>query len=174
MLEREKTAETVEFIKNQRITLADVNGENLPPRPSAAEADATVEGVDVNGNGIRDDVELAIFERYPNSARIRAAMLQYAMGLQLELTQVFNSDTWKAAVIQSGRGSGCLFSTSPDVSLSDTEDVVRAAFAIGQSRIDEVQNLVLSTNQRKEKDDEITKYTTTYGGTNEQDCDVEI
>ena len=84
-LEQRRAEEVVEFIRAQKITLNDVNGVNLPLAPDPAEVDATVEGVDANKNWIRDDVELAIFERYPNDARIRAAMLQYAMGLQLEL-----------------------------------------------------------------------------------------
>ncbi len=59
------------------------NGKHLPLTPNKEENDATVAGIDNNGNGIRDDVELAIFAKYPNSAKIRAAELQYAMALQL-------------------------------------------------------------------------------------------
>ena len=89
--EQQKTQETVEFIRSQKITREDVMGERLPPVPDPMLADATIEGVDANTNGIRDDVELAIFERYPNDVRIRSAMLQYAKALQLYFTMVFNS-----------------------------------------------------------------------------------
>ena len=62
---KEKTAEQVAKIHATKLTLDDVFGKNLPPEPSA-EADKTVQGIDANENGIRDDVELAIFKEYPN------------------------------------------------------------------------------------------------------------
>ena len=61
-------------------------GKNLPSDPGAL-ADATVQGVDANQNGIRDDVELAVFKEYPNSAKTRAVLLQYALALQMEVIQ---------------------------------------------------------------------------------------
>ena len=85
-----KTQEAVNRINNRTINLEDVLGKNLPPKPDQQLSDFTVAGFDVNDNGIRDDVELAIFEKYPNSAKIRAAMLQYAQALQLEFNEVFN------------------------------------------------------------------------------------
>ena len=81
----EKTNEQVAKIHAIKLTLDDVLGDNLPPAPE--NPDATVEGVDQNKNGIRDDVELAIFAEYPNSARTRAVLLQYALALQMEVTQ---------------------------------------------------------------------------------------
>ena len=66
----------VERIHNARITMDDVMGKYLPPDPGA-DGDKTIEGVDANKNGIRDDVELAIFNKYPNSAKTRAVLLQY-------------------------------------------------------------------------------------------------
>ena len=74
VLQGEKnTSEQVAKIHATKLTLDDVMGKNLPP--SYAEAtegkpdyDATVPGIDENKNGIRDDVELAIFKEYPNSS----------------------------------------------------------------------------------------------------------
>ncbi|MEX2052382.1 MAG: hypothetical protein WD991_01645, partial [Candidatus Paceibacterota bacterium] len=74
----EKTALQVEKIHNTKLKLSDVMGDNLPLDPGEM-ADDTVEGVDANSNGIRDDVELAIFREYPNSAKTRAVLLQYAL-----------------------------------------------------------------------------------------------
>jgi hypothetical protein len=82
----EKTNKQVEKIHSTKLTLDDVFGRNLPPDPGA-EADKTVQGVDANTNGIRDDVELAIFKEYPNSTKTRAALLQYALALQMGATQ---------------------------------------------------------------------------------------
>lgn len=89
----QKTEEQVAKIHATKLTLDDVMGKNLPPDPGGA-ANATVEGVDANQNGIRDDVELAIFREYPNSAKTRAVLLQYALALQMEVTQsVVNEGT---------------------------------------------------------------------------------
>ena len=41
-----------------------VNGHTLPPEPDKTVNDSTLLGVDVNGNGVRDDVERWIYERY--------------------------------------------------------------------------------------------------------------
>jgi len=42
----------------------EVNGHTLPPEPDKATNDATLLGVDVNGNDVRDDVERWIYETY--------------------------------------------------------------------------------------------------------------
>src|SRR3989344_4972301 len=87
-----KTAAMVEKIHATKLSLDDVMGKNLPPDPGA-EADKTVAGIDANQNGIRDDVELAIFKEYPNSAKTRAVLLQYALALQMEVVQpIINKD----------------------------------------------------------------------------------
>jgi hypothetical protein len=39
----------------------------LPPDPGVA-GEATIEGIDTNGNGIRDDLEIAIYNAYPDNA----------------------------------------------------------------------------------------------------------
>src|SRR3989338_10716424 len=111
-LEKMKTEEVVARIHSQKLTIENVNGEPLPPPPDPVQVDATVEGVDANQNGIRDDVELAIFEKYPNDAKIRAAELQYAMALQMELTQVFNSDTLVVTLQKESRASSCIIETA--------------------------------------------------------------
>ncbi|MCR4281169.1 MAG: hypothetical protein NUV88_02440, partial [Candidatus Kaiserbacteria bacterium] len=106
--EQQRTQEVVAQIHAQKLTMNDVNGEHLPPPPDPALADATIAGVDANKNGIRDDVELAIFKKYPDSAKIRSAELQYAKALQMELTQVFNSETLVAAIQEEDRAYFCI------------------------------------------------------------------
>jgi len=104
----EKTQAVVEKIHSARLTMDDVMGVNLPPSPGDL-ADATVAGLDANANGIRDDVELAIFEKYPDSAKKRAVSLQYAKALQMEFTQPFLNTEIVVAVIQEiGRADACL------------------------------------------------------------------
>jgi len=42
----------------------EVNGHRLPPEPDKATNDATLLGVDINDNGVRDDVERWIYDKY--------------------------------------------------------------------------------------------------------------
>ncbi|MCW9054867.1 MAG: hypothetical protein OQJ98_02715 [Candidatus Pacebacteria bacterium] len=166
--EDEQTQEAIAFINAQKLNLADVTGERLPPSPDVALNNATVEGVDANENGIRDDVELAIFERYPGdqNIEIRAAMLQYALGLQLELTQVFNSETWVAVTQSEERASGCLLSVySVDVNeYTGLEDYFSAR--------SEVRGLIFNTEQRNEVENSIERYQTTFGLLQGENCDL--
>ena len=53
----------------------------LPPNLGPA-GDATLEGVDVNGNGIRDDIERWNHLTYPHSERLRRALIQEYHPLQ--------------------------------------------------------------------------------------------
>ena len=115
-LQNRRTAEQVVKIHATKLQLADVMGENLPPDPGA-EADKTVAGIDANKNGIRDDVELAIFEAYPNSAKTRAVLLQYALSLQMEAIQpIVNQETVTEVVREQSRAYVCIGDIIPRVS----------------------------------------------------------
>jgi hypothetical protein len=174
VLEQGRTEDAVAEIQATTLRMSDVSGENLPPVPDPNLVDATVEGIDANTNGIRDDVELAIFERYPDDPVVRSAMLQYAMGLQLELTKVFNEETWVAAVEESGRGLGCVLDTAPSTSLENTEEEIRAALAIGDARIEEVEELVLNSDMRLLRREEVYSFTTGHGSSDKpNDCDID-
>ena len=110
---KEKTDEQVAKIHATILTLDDVMGKNVPPDPGA-EADKTVQGIDANENGIRDDVELAIFKEYPNSAKTRAVLLQYALVLQMQMTlPIVNMETVTATVEDNeSRALNCIWSIS--------------------------------------------------------------
>ena len=163
VLVKKKTEEQVAKIHATKLTLDDVMGKNLPPDPGE-NANATIQGVDANQNGIRDDVELAVFKEYPNSAKTRAAYLQYAMMLQIELTQVFNSNTLVASMQEDGRAFGCLF------------DVVGGGRIMIQ-HTDSLKKIILNTDARKNKLEEIyKKYMTSYGDSaveDKSDCDID-
>src|SRR3990167_4490346 len=141
--EKERTQKAVAEIHAQKLTIEDVNGEHLPPPPDPALVDATIEGIDANANGIRDDVELAIFKKYPNSAKIRAAELQYAMTEQMFLVYVFDTGTWKAVAEEDGRASACIALTYPRSNLEIFLQTVA-------SRRKEVETLVFNTQARIE------------------------
>jgi len=56
----------------------------LPPDPGPA-GKATLQGIDSDGDGLRDDVQRSIALTFPESARTRAAMTQYAVAFLLSL-----------------------------------------------------------------------------------------
>ncbi len=152
LMDVDKTNAAVTAIHAQKITMADVMGTNLPPVPNKAENEATVAGIDKNNNGIRDDVELAIFEKYSNDKKLRAATLQYAMELQMELTKVVNSSTLIAVIQEEGRGSLCILNNEVDRY---------------------IEGLVFNTEIRESKRKEnLSKYMTSYALLNNEECDV--
>ena len=76
----DKTNEQVAKIHNTKLTMDDVTGKNLPPDPGA-EADKTIAGIDANKNGIRDDVELAIFKEYPDLGQNPSSLVAIRAGI---------------------------------------------------------------------------------------------
>ncbi len=110
-IDKVKTDEQVAKIHATKLTLDDVMGKNLPPDPGA-DADKTIAGIDENHNGIRDDVELAIFKAYPNSAKTRAVLLQYALALQAETTlPIVNEITATEVIREQDRSNMCVADT---------------------------------------------------------------
>ncbi len=154
LYDQDKTAAAVAAIHAARITLADVEGVNLLPQPNQEENDATVEGIDKNNNGIRDDVELAIFAKYPTDKKARAAALQYAMAEQMYLTKVTNTPTWKAVAEEVGRAGLCLLET--------------------KANRKDVDGLVFDTQARKDYKEKIFGFITSYGPAEGMPCDILI
>lgn len=160
VLERERTEETIAALTAIELTMEDVTGEKLPPPVFPEYRDTTVEGIDANKNHIRDDVEHAIFERYPDDTKTRAAQLQYAMAMQLYFTHVFNKETLDAVGLKRGRGLGCVWELVPtpwpDVDILTLNDEqlaelqVLSTQQVKAQRVfeDEVEALVLNTPER--------------------------
>jgi hypothetical protein len=67
---------------------------DLPPDPGEA-GKATLEGIDSNKNGVRDDVEIAIYEfaPRPDQETQRQALTQAAKGFQLSVLAGDKNDT---------------------------------------------------------------------------------
>ena len=69
--------------------VAGVNGDNelkiaLPVDPGK-EGEKTLEGVDTDGDGVRDDIQIAIYKRYPNDQLKQDALKQAAKAIQKEV-----------------------------------------------------------------------------------------
>ena len=126
VMEQRRTEEQIVKIRATKLTLDDVMGVNLPPSPDPAFVDATVAGIDANQNGIRDDVELAIFGAYPDSAKTRAALLQYALVRQMELTQkLINPEMVTTVAEQGARANDCLVEIVPYRGLENLEKATK-------------------------------------------------
>ncbi len=71
--------------------LAD-NNNGLPPDPGE-EGRLTIEGIDSDNDGVRDDVQIDIANRYPNNTNARLALRQLAKSLQKGFIAVKNNDS---------------------------------------------------------------------------------
>jgi hypothetical protein len=161
--EQQRTLETVKAIQSRKISMADVLGSNLPPQPYERENEATVAGIDKNGNHVRDDVELAIFAKYPNDAKVRAAELQYAMTEQMFLTEVFNTETWKAVAEQNSRAYACVGESFSPKSLQ-----------VLNTKLNEVDDLVFNSQLRKNARTNADSFTTSFALPNDNLCNVDL
>jgi len=175
-LKNERSREMVSIISQQHITTNDVLGTNLPPIPNPQEVNATVVGIDTNKNNIRDDVELAIFAKYPKNIKIRAAELQYAMALQMYFTKVFSKGTLRAVGLQTDRATFCLWDAvpAPWKNRSEMTQKLSTQYDITTTKVsDEVKNLVLNTKKRKDTYNQIyNKYFGSTGTGQQPYCDV--
>lgn len=189
--EQERTQKAVEMIRGRAVTLDMVMGRDLPPNPDPMLVDATVEGVDANDNGVRDDVELAIHRNHPDSARIRAAQLQYAIAYQNYFTDVFNKETMEAALEEDSRGYGCIFNTysvdrgyleGKDILEYTDEEIKYSNSLIKKHReaidplVKEVETSVINTEKRKLFWDNIySNFMTSFGSSGkDNDCDLDL
>jgi hypothetical protein len=163
-----KTNAQIEKIHNTKLTLDDVMGTNLPPDPGAL-ADQTVAGIDANNNGIRDDVELAIFNAYPKSAKTRAVLLQYALTLQMQMTlSVINKETVTATVEDNeSRADVCFWN------LSSRSDMKKFIADMDKYRTF-VENLQLNNKQRTNYlNNYIYSFVGSYAASN-NGCDLDL
>lgn len=167
LLDKKKTQEAVVQIQARHITIGDVLGANLPPAPNQAQNDATLVGVDANKNGIRDDIELALFSTSA-SARVRAAELQYVFAKQLALTSVFNSDTWVAFAVQENRGFQCLGQTLRREGVSE-DDLIPTVIA----RVEHLTASMLDTQLRKDTYERNMQFMAGYVLDRSHVCDVD-
>jgi len=170
MQDKQKTDAAVTFMFSQTLSPSAALGADLPPVPDAALNNSTLFGVDANHNGIRDDIEVAVFKLHPDSARVRAAELQYALEAQLELSSVFNQDTWVAEAKYEAHGINCLADTAVAVyPKGSTESITKPnAWRL------ETEALVFNTDARKQKRQQIQAYEVPFVDSSTTSCDVDI
>ena len=162
-----KTNEQVAKIHATKLTMDDVVGKNLPPDPGA-EADKTVAGIDANKNGIRDDVELAIFKAYPDSAKTRAVLLQYALALQMETMQsIVNRETVTEVVREQSRAHYCVGEIA-------SRDDIKKFIEIGDKLHGFIENKQRNTSERKKFRKDFVKYIGSYSESENEVCDINL
>ncbi len=170
MIREDKTKAIVEKIHNTKLTMADVTGDNLPPDPGD-EADKTVEGIDANENGIRDDVELAIFREYPDSAKTRAVLLQYALALQMQFNQeIVNQETVIAVTQEGDRAYLCIgeiFERN-----DENEEIMEKYFIDSDLLRSFVEEAQVNTLERENKEKDFFKKIGSYNSL-EHYCDID-
>ncbi len=174
-IEKQKAQKIVPEIHNQKLTIDDVMGKHLPPKPNAQLNNSTLEGVDFNKNGIRDDVELAIFKLYPDSARIRSGALQYAKAMQMHFRKdITNDDIFIAILQEKSRGGSCFYHILPKIDFNLSEKEINEAFRIKDKKKEEIYDLVFNTAVRKNKENEnYEKYSIIYSNIKKSNCVID-
>ena len=111
---------------------------NLPPDPGPAGM-KTLEGIDSDKDGVRDDVQRFIVERYGESERAVAALMKVAKTAQLQMlsADTIDRDGAKKLGDQSMRDIACLNSSNEKL--------------IGDRAVTKVALQVMNTPQRLEK-----------------------
>ena len=184
VMNKKATEEAVAKIHATKLTLDDVEGKDLVALSSeghektgAPDYNATVAGIDANGNGIRDDVEQAIFNAYPqslssdgagaNNARTRAVLLQYALALQMEMTQtIVNTETVTAVIENKDRALNCIWSIS---SRADMKKFIEET----DKNEKFVEKLQINNDSRKKYQEDFYKYLGSYSSPN-NGCDLDL
>jgi len=90
-----------------------INVSGLPPDPGEA-GKATLEGIDSDGDGVRDDIQRHIALTYQDSERTRAVLTQYAKVHQAGLLVDDNKSASRANAHEIGRAIECLYYIRPD------------------------------------------------------------
>ncbi|MHB8710077.1 MAG: hypothetical protein ACYC6X_00820 [Minisyncoccota bacterium] len=108
----------------------------LPPDPGPA-GKATLAGIDSNGNGVRDDVERYIAINHQDSAKVRAALMQFAVVAQLEL--IDSADKQKS--IQHANDEG---------KAMDCIEYITGSVSKLESLTKELQPVILNTDARNQ------------------------
>jgi hypothetical protein len=90
--------------------------DNLPPDPGEA-GKATLEGIDSDGDGIRDDIQRYIALTYPDSRKTRAALRQAAIALQKIIIESSDVESALNNTESMHRASECLWYIYSDNSI---------------------------------------------------------
>lgn len=97
---------TFEDCKEEPSTSEVINGISVPPEPNPVINNATLAGVDSNQNGVRDDVERFIAERYGHNQIAMKGAMESARGHQMILLANMESRDSAQAALRSSISAG--------------------------------------------------------------------
>jgi hypothetical protein len=123
-----------------------VGAVSYPPDPGEA-GKATLDGIDSNGDGLRDDIERYIAFRYPDQPFVRAALHQYGVAIQNTLRTADDPQASRQVVNQIDRAASC---------------VTYHSDGSGYSKSADLETEMLNTEQRSRA---YIKYNVNLGGT---------
>ena len=129
-----------------------INGITVPPEPAPTINNATLAGIDVNNNGVRDDVEREIAKKLASQPKYDAVM-KYAKSYQETLNAP--APTSRQAALQRLRALMCSSSGS-----TGTTEAIRW---MQKSNLD-VEAALFNTSERRKKLDLINKQIGAYDG----------
>jgi len=112
---------------------------NLPPDPGEA-GKATLEGIDSDNDGVRDDIQRYIAFTYPDSEKIRAVLAQYSKSMQ---KAILNSDSKNASLdntIDISKSAECLRFIKKASNTTDKRSALLEAFKIENLLLAEITN----------------------------------
>jgi hypothetical protein len=89
----------------------------LPPNPGEA-GKATIEGIDSDGNGVRDDIDRYIGFTYPNSEKVREALKQEARALTPFLFDAGDKELTRGNGLEMEKGLYCTYHIARSVEAS--------------------------------------------------------
>lgn len=169
--EVEKVNNQILKIHSTKISMSDVMGDNLPIDPGIM-ANNTIVGIDSNNNGIRDDVEIAIFKEYPDSSKTRAVLLQYALSFQTMVNQPFiNEDIATSIMQKKSRAYSCVGTIL--IRDDNNQDIMNKYFEDSDKLHSFVDNLQLNTIDRIKNDKDFYKKVRSYSDL-EDSCDIDL
>ena len=88
-------------------------GDELPPDPGEA-GKVTLEGIDSDGDGLRDDIQRYIILTYPNSQKTMAALRQFSFALNKAILESPDEESALNNTEFMHRASECLWYIHPD------------------------------------------------------------
>lgn len=169
--EVEKVNNQILKIHSTKINMSDVMGDNLPIEPGLG-VDKTIIGIDSNNNGIRDDVEIAIFKEYPDSSKNRAVLLQYALSFQTMVNQPFiNEDIATSIMQEKSRAYSCVGTIL--IRDDNNQDIMNRYFEDSDKLHSFIENLQLNTIDRIKNDKDFYKKVRSYSDL-EEGCDIDL
>ena len=114
------------------IRIIEIDAAALPPEPDAEAGRQTVQGIDTNGNGVRDDMEHSLYALYPLDTPRREVLLIGAQTVQMKLLvgSDNNPNAGDAASQRSAEFVACALASDIDIRALQKDIAIVDFFAL--------------------------------------------